>query len=261
MQRPGRYTNYAFGGARARPVGLDQFSLGTLGQQVDLLLEDFPPDDDVLVGDTLYVLWIGGNDLRDALAALQEGASPEMVQNDFIAPAIQATAEAMQQLYFSGGRSFLVLNQPNIGNTPALRAAEAEQVGAQLSAGYNAGLNAALDQLEALPQIVILRFDVFAGLEELVQFPDLAGLTNVMDSCITPDVIRRAICASPRKYLFWDFIHPTRATHAYIAEQVEALLDAELQILPSVARYAFTDVIAPFRRAGRPKKAARHRLG
>ena len=69
---------------------------------------------------------------------------------------------------------------------------------------------AALDRLANLPEIVIVGFDVFAGLEELVQQPDLAGLTNVTDSCITPGVIIGAICRRPHRYLFWDFVSPDR---------------------------------------------------
>ena len=70
-----------------------------------------------------------------------------------------------------------------------------------------------------------MSFDVFAGLEELVADPDLAGLTNVTDSCITPGVIIGAICLRPRKYLFWDFIHPTTKTHEYLSEQARATLE------------------------------------
>jgi outer membrane lipase/esterase len=69
---------------------------------------------------------------------------------------------------------------------------------------------------------------VFAGLEELVQQPDLAGLRNVTDSCITPGVIIRAICRRPDRYLFWDFVHPTAKAHKYLGEEVEAVLETEL---------------------------------
>jgi phospholipase/lecithinase/hemolysin len=223
LQRPGIFTNYAFGRARARPVG--PFDLGA---QVDLFLTDF---EGVAEAETLYVLWIGANDLRDALAALEENPTGSIHQL-IISQALAATAAAIQELYAAGARSFLVLNLPNIGDTPALRArgAQARAIGRQLSEGYNTGLDTALDQLENLPDIVILRFDVFTGLEDLVQMPDLAGLMNVTDSCITPDVIIGAICQPPRKYLFWDFIHPTRAAHAYHAEQAKALLETELFI-------------------------------
>jgi hypothetical protein len=46
-----------------------------------------------------------------------------------------------------------------------------------------------------------------------------------LDSCITPFVISGAICHRPRKYLFWDFIHPTRAAHDYLSEQAQAIVE------------------------------------
>jgi phospholipase/lecithinase/hemolysin len=187
-------------------------------------------------------VWIGSNDLRDALAALDEGLSPATVQSLIIEPAIAATAAAIQQLYVAGGRSFLVLNLPNVGDTPALRAGgeEVRAIGRQVSDGYNKGLDDVLDDIVSSlgEDIVILRFDVFAGLEELVQMPYLASLTNVEDSCITPGIIIGAICHPRRKYLFWDFIHPTKAAHAYLAEQAQALVETEFPVLSPVGRYA-----------------------
>ena len=104
----------------------------------------------------------------------------------------------------------------------------------ELSEGYNfgfdgtpvSGLEATLEGLRnTLADSVILSFDVFAGLEELIADPDLAGLTNLTESCITPGVIIGAICQRPRKYLFWDFIHPTTRAHEYLSEQARATLE------------------------------------
>lgn len=222
LLRPGVYTNYAFGAARARLDGpLD------LGGQLELFLADF---DGVAAPETLYVLWIGANDLRDAFEAFL--TDPDRAVS-ILEEAIRATAASIQQLYAVGARSFLILNLPNIGDTPALRAAgpEARALGRELTEGYNAGLALALGELgNLLPDIVIVPLDVFTILDEVVNDPDLAGLTNVTDSCITPGVIIGAICRRPRKYLFWDFIHPTRKAHEYLSEQVQAALEMEFFI-------------------------------
>jgi phospholipase/lecithinase/hemolysin len=226
LLRPGVYTNYAFGGARARLNG--PFDLSG---QIARFLADF---DDVAAPETLYVLWIGATDLRDAAEAAAVDPNAGL---GIIVQAIGATASSIQQLYSAGARSFLVVNLPNIGDTPAVRVLgpEAQDDARKLSEGYNFGFNgtpivgleATLEGLRLLDDIVILSFDVFAGLEELVADPDLAGLTNVTDSCITPGVIIGAICLQPRKYLFWDFVHPTTKTHEYLSEQVRASLDME----------------------------------
>ena len=228
LDRPGVYTNYAFGRARARLDG--EFDLGG---QIGLFLADF---DQEAPPEALYVLWIGANDLRDAFQALQQdptGATTQLI----IQEAIGATAAAIQSLFGAGARSFLVPNLPNIGDTPAIRALEAQipgvrEIARQLAEGYNTGLESTLDQLEGLLGVMIVRLDVFGILEEVVADPDLAKLRNVTDSCITPGVILGAICRNPppRKYLFWDFIHPTRSAHQYLGEQAREVLEMDFQI-------------------------------
>jgi phospholipase/lecithinase/hemolysin len=225
LLRPGVYTNYAFGGARARLNGPSDLS-----GQVARFLADF---DGVASAETLYVLWIGATDLRDAAEATAVDLNAGL---GIIAQAIGATADSIQRLHSAGARSFLVLNLPNLGDAPAVRALgpDAQDDVRELSEGYNfgfdgtpvIGLEATLEGLRnTLADSVILSFDVFAGLEELMADPDLAGLTNLTESCITPGVIIGAICQRPRKYLFWDFIHPTTKAHEYLSEQARATLE------------------------------------
>ena len=230
LLRPGVYTNYAFGGARARLNGPVDLS-----GQIARFLADFDGD---ASPETLYVLWIGATDLRDAAEAAAVDLNAGL---GIIAQAIGATAGSIQRLYDAGARSFLVLNLPNVGDTPAARALgpEARDDARELSEGYNfgfdqtpiVGLEATLEGLRnSLDDIIIVSFDVFAGLEEVVANPELARLTNVTDSCITPGVFIGAICLQPHKYLFWDFIHPTTKGHEYLSEQVRASLEMELFI-------------------------------
>jgi len=214
LRAPGRFTNYAYGRARSRAAA-PTFPLFDLGTQVSLFLSDFGGN---APGDSTYVVWTGANDLQDALGALAQdpsGASSFAI----IQTAITATANNIMALWGSGARTFLVPNAPNIAITPAVKAAGAQaQIAAlQLSVGYNLGLAQALDGLEMLPGIKLIRLDVFTILSDVVADPEAAGFTNVTDSCITPNVIRRARCRQPDEYLFWDGIHPTRAGHRHLA--------------------------------------------
>ena len=126
LLRPGVFTNYAIGGARARAA--EPIDLATL---IGLFLADF---DGVAAPESLYVLWIGANDLRDAFAAFEQdpsGATSEAILQE----ALKATKRGIKDLYDAGARSFLVLNLPNIGDTPALRALgpPAQALGRQLA--------------------------------------------------------------------------------------------------------------------------------
>jgi phospholipase/lecithinase/hemolysin len=225
LLRPGIYTDYAIGGARAR-VPADPVDLGT---KIDLFLHDFgefaPPE-------ALYALWIGSNDLRDAFAAL--GSDPTGAASQaIIAEALEATGDGIERLWDAGASLFLVSNLPNLAISPAIRTLDpAAQAAAQgLSILYNAGLEQTLQDLEALPDlqdIIIVRLDLFTILNAAVADPGSVGLTNVTDSCITPGVIRGAICKRPKTFLFWDYVHPTTRAHRLLGEQAEAILAATL---------------------------------
>lgn len=211
----GRFCNYAFGGARARQRDPAQFDLPT---QVTAFLADFATDAEP---DTVYGIFIGGNDIRDALVAL--GADPTgTTSTALLTQALTSISGNILALYnLAQARRLLVLNAPNVALTPAVRlqGPPAAAAAMQLSIAFNAGLSTALDALESLPDIEIIRVDVFSLLNQIVTNPP-PGITNVTDSCLTPGVRRKAICADPDQYTFWDGIHPTKTVHTIIAEAV-----------------------------------------
>lgn len=230
------FTNYAFGGARARANSGAPFDLAT---QVGLFLSD-PAN--IVTTDTLFSVYVGGNDVRDALVTfnavfeqtllsggtLAEAlAAGQAAAEAVLADAVTAIADNIVALTTAGGRRFLVPNAPNVGAAPAVKAlgADAAVLAAGLSDGFNTALNAALDGLEAALPIEIVRVDIFDLINQVVASPEAFGLVNSADACITPDVHKGAYCNKPDDYLFWDGIHPTRAGHALLANKAaEALL-------------------------------------
>ena len=214
LRDPGVFTNYAVGRARARP-GAAVFPDFDLGTQVTAFLSDFGGQ---AAANRTYVMWIGANDLFDALEALQtdpSGASSTVI----IQQAIGAIAENMQTLYAAGAREFLVMNLADPALTPYVRSLGPVAQGAatQLTAAYNGALAQILGSLNALPQIQIAQFDVNAFLHAVVSTPGRYGLRDVQDSCLKFGVVTNAVCSDPDRYLFWDGIHPTRAGHLLIS--------------------------------------------
>jgi len=200
-------SNYAVGGARAREVANNMH----LSLQVGSFLRDASG---IASPQALYVVEMGGNDIRDALfsgdVSILESAAAAIAYN-------------IGLLYEAGARKFLVWNAPNLGLTPAILGAGPDAVGAAqfLSITFNYYLDVAL---ASLPDgIVVARFDVFRKLQALVDHPQNFGLTQVAVPCITPGTAPFA-CTNPDEYLFWDGIHPTRATHAILAHEVAAAL-------------------------------------
>ena len=217
---PGLKMNYAVGSTRARP-GQGPIPEADLTFQVERYLADFGGN---ARSRAVHVLFVGGNDLRDALASLQSDPSGATSQA-ILADALGAIAANVQTLSLAGASEFIVMNGPDISLTPAVQLFGPLVVGAaqQLVAGYNVGFTQTIDGLEAgLPGVQITRVDVAAILNEIVANPDQYQLVNTTDTCLRFDVTRQAICDHPNDYLFWDGVHPTRAGHRAIAKALRS---------------------------------------
>jgi outer membrane lipase/esterase len=235
--RETRFTNYAFGGARAADSLGNPFDMG---EQVAQFLSD---QGGTAEPDALYAVWFGGNDIRDALMAFLVAYETALIGGgslDDAQAAGEAAAEAsifvsitsymdnLSALVLSGATHFLILNAPNVGLAPAVAALGPEASGLAwlLSVAFNSALDSALDSFElALPWVQLTRVDAFTTITAIVFNPGLHGLSNTVDSCITPEVMKDAICDAPKEYLFWDGLHPTRTGHQLIAEYVMEAMD------------------------------------
>lgn len=212
-----RASNYAFGGARAAAGG----QWPDLASQVSFYLDDNGAAD----ADALHVIWIGGNDVRDALGHLQQGNVPGAIGT--ITAAVQAIGTGVTSLYGAGARSFLIANVPNLAILPAVQATNNPQAiaaAAFLSGEFNAGLAGALGLLDGLPGIEIVRLDVATVLSQVYAAPEAFGLENSTTPCLRFFVTANAICEKPQAHLFWDMTHPTTRAHRILADTAFGLL-------------------------------------
>jgi phospholipase/lecithinase/hemolysin len=209
-------TNYAVGAARAREDGRNL----NLPAQVDAFLQQFggsaPPD-------ALYVIEMGGNDIRDALVAFSSGGAGPILE-----AANMAIFAAIKKLHDAGARNFLVWRAPNLALTPAIRRLDQISPGAaflatSLSQAFNAGLDGIVAHLSGLDGIHIRRLDAYGLIANIVANPAAYALTNVTAACVTPFVEPFA-CDNPDEFLFWDGIHPTKAAHAIVSQEAATVL-------------------------------------
>jgi phospholipase/lecithinase/hemolysin len=213
-------TNYAVGGARAVAGFPCRFNLP---DQVNTYLSDFA----ATPAGTVVAIEIGGNDVQDALmAAALFGQNPA----PYIQNAIGSLADNITRLYAHGARRFLLLNVPDVGQIPAVRALNSTLPGIAtvantISQAYNAALLGAVQQLSGLPAIDIRVVDVYTLLNTVLAHPAAYGFDNVTEACVIPNQ-PPFTCSRPDRYVFWDGIHPTRALHAIVAEQALAVLSA-----------------------------------
>lgn len=212
-------TNYAVGGARAHEDGIN-FNLSA---QVEAFRRDFGG---VAPSNALYVIEMGGNDIRDALVRILVSGDPH-AGDVIIAGALGSIGATIQELFTRGARKFLVWNAPNIGLTPAIGSLGGLPVfiAGQVTEGFNSQLEAAVlvPLGGALPGIEIVRLNVYQKLNDIVANPGAFDLTEVHAACVTPNV-PPFDCKNADEYLFWDGIHPTNAAHGIIAQEAAHVL-------------------------------------
>jgi phospholipase/lecithinase/hemolysin len=213
LRAPGVFTNYAVGRARAR-AGAAAFPYFDLSTQVQQFLSDFRGH---APSSALYVLWIGANDLDDALMA---GMTDPARAVDIIGAAVTTVAGNVHALWAAGARNVMILNLPDPALAPFVRALgpSVQAAATQVGMLYNAALDEAVMHVSGLPGLQLIRFDVRAAFDDIVATQGDAGLINVTESCLRFGVVVHVVCKHPPHHLFWDGAHPTKAGHRLIAD-------------------------------------------
>ncbi len=224
--------NFAFGGAQTGFFGAGELGSGIPGILTqtnvfvaDLIQAGLPADED-----GLYIIWGGANDYQ-----IVADANPEESVNNI--------TQAVESLYSAGARNFLVPNLPDIGKTPRALSPNPPIAADILTARtqqHNQLLDAAFTQLNLLPDIELVSLDTNALFESILTSPDDFGFTDVPpESCLQGDpftvgVVDLSPCNNPDETIFWDFIHPTTATHEILAEFALETLESRFEPASSV---------------------------
>jgi phospholipase/lecithinase/hemolysin len=216
-------TNYAFAGARAFNPGQ-----ADLTDQVNAFLAR-PGGGGVAPSDALYVVWIGGNDIRTA------GHSNNLTTaNSLVTSAVNAIAADVQKLIDKGAHTILVPNAGDVGAIPEFAQespASQAQLATQSAILFNTLLQQALANLLVLnPTVSFDQFDFFDFSKSVAANASSLGITDTTDPCLKANFSPNANCIDPvthqiefDKFLFWDHIHPTAEVQAAWAE---GLIDA-----------------------------------
>lgn len=238
--------NYAHGGARSEYVRPDLavYKAQSFNEQIDSYLAT---SGGVMDPNALYVLWIGANDMADALTkSLLLGGDPAPVIHE-ISQTVGDIVTALVTLETLGARNFLIGNSPDLSLTPAARdvAALYGPSVSTLFRGASAGFNATLASnlpLYKLPTASVTIFDAFALQTAMTANPAAYGLTNVTTACYDGQVDGSATpgnptvteCANEGEYLYYDMEHPSAVLHDWAARTIYA------QLVPEPAGWALT---------------------
>jgi phospholipase/lecithinase/hemolysin len=219
-------TDFAFGNAETGTTALHKATFGDLPSQLAQFQAAHPSPQP----DALYTLSVGSVDLFDAISAFS--STPLKAVAD-IGAAVVNVDKFVTQIAAEGGKNFLVLTAPDLGETPAYRSEgpAASQAASGLSALFDAELVPTLRVIAAIDRLNMHIVDTYSLLDEGIANPDLFGLANVTDPVWTGNytdpnsgILRTTSLAAQNQYLFWDQVHPTAAGHLILAGAAESSL-------------------------------------
>lgn len=228
--------DYAFAGAAV--IEGDDEPLFTLHSEVEnyLLAHQNKADEKAL-----YVVWIGSNNYL----ALPEDAEQAVLD------VTNGIKHSLQRLADSGAKHVIVLNLPNLGETPIAREMKSQSALTSFSDRHNQQLLQSIAELKmSYPAVQWLHFDIRSALDDLLMHPEANGFVNVTDSCYESSMDDNSLTQSPvglrvastvkatlhnsacEGYLFFDLLHPSASAHKILAQRVRnALLESEIEFV------------------------------
>ena len=218
--------NFAFAGAESgrtnsHPLLGQLFTSLNVGalHQVDLAVAR-----SAVGPNSLAVYFIGGNDYQNRARS----TDPQTL----VTTVIGNIHGGISTLARAGQKNFVVLNLPNMGDTPAARFLGARDAFGQLAAAHNTALAQAVNGLESRLGVDITLVALDDLFDDVVANPGLYGLSDVTKPCFfnpgqTPPPGTARDCSTTEATnsgLFYDDIHPTAHVHRINAEYVAAYL-------------------------------------
>ncbi len=220
-------TNYAVAGATSSPMASHGDPAISLPEQVGAFSFYSGGAADQ---NALYVIMIGGNDVRDA-ALYQTGTDA----TDAITAGVKTEVDEIKALSGEGAKDFLVVNVPNVGLIPEFtleNPGDAANATAY-SISYDSQLSAGLEGLGLPKGDQLTDFNLFAFNANILENAGSYGFTNLTQPCFadTPfSAVSTTGCvpdgpdANISTYLYWDHIHPTAGVQALWAEGFRAAI-------------------------------------
>lgn len=214
-------TNYAVAGARAR--GLTPIDLGA--QVAGFLLGHSGS----APSDALYVVFIGGNDIRDA-----RDTSDNTTASRYVKDAARAIDINLRLLINAGAKSIMVVNSPNVGAMPeSMVSKKLAQRATKMTTQFNSQLAARISQIEQDLGIDLVTFDLFDFFQTVLDNGQALGFTDKTDACYdSTNLVYLGDCSLDKfdQYFYFDAIHPTarvqgRAGRAFYAVVPEPAQD------------------------------------
>jgi outer membrane lipase/esterase len=241
--------NYAVGGART-----DSPSVGTASQINSYLGRTVTTPGTLTDPTGLYVLFVGGNDLRDA-----GGLATEAERQAGAAAAAQRVINQASQLAGAGARNIVLFSLPSLGATPEAlatpgRPAIADRLAATFNSTLAGGIMGLQNQIGATTFLNFRLDNLYANiLADAMAGGGRYGLTNLTVPCFTTGA------PSCDVSVFADAIHPTTRVHQIFGQSLATYVTsgANVAVVPEPATVALVGAgVAVLAGVARRRRAA-----
>jgi phospholipase/lecithinase/hemolysin len=172
----------------------------------------------------LYVIMIGGNDVRNVALAPNPDAGAAA-----IAAGANTEVAEITTLADEGAKHFLVVNVPNVGLIPEFAEDDPSRaaLATQLSQLYDTDLAHGLAGLDLGAGATLTDFNLYNFNEGILANAHALGFMNTTDPCFSDTPTSAASStgcslANIDSFLYWDDIHPTARVQAMWAAGFEA---------------------------------------
>ena len=250
--------NFAIAGAKAVDEDGDEATPDiNLPTQVNAFLAI---NGGVAPSDALYIMLIGGNDIRAAreirstvvfAETAEERQAIRKAANQSLTAAVESEQAQLAKLIAAGATHIIVSNAPDIGAIPETdivaagllnyattdsqirKVARLPQVTTKLSTKYNRKLARKLARTEHQTGVDIIEYDLFSFLADQVENAEDYGYINTDDACaymLSNGGALHSECdgyTTASGFLFYDEIHPTTQAHQAAGAEIVGVLLAQ----------------------------------
>lgn len=208
--------NYAVAGG-----DIDGTDREDLTQQVSAYLSRV---DNTADPNALYLMFVGGNDLRGIRSITSAGQASIEISNT-----LDMLLTQLSRLRGAGARAFFIPNVANIGRIPETLGRELTDPGISARAetytrDYNQRLVQSLAPLSNSDRNLSIQvFDLFQSFENLIDNASDFGFTNTQEGCFDPndfEIELECLLFGFGRRVFFDNIHPSSASNSIVGQQM-----------------------------------------
>ncbi|KAG9285244.1 hypothetical protein G9A89_002140 [Geosiphon pyriformis] len=165
---------------------------------------------------TTHMIWAGSNDYMLIV--------DQNITNVKTEDIVKSIENSLKNLASAGARKFLVNNLPPLDFTPkyANSSREKKETLHNLILDHNNKLEIMVNTFTLTSSRIYARvFNIHNHTMNVINDPGKYEFENAKDPCYVKDNDgNSAQCSNPKKYVFWDDIHPTAAFHQWWADQI-----------------------------------------